>query len=318
MPHPITSVVAVGESLVDVIVPSDGAPITEHPGGSPMNVALGIARLGRPVTLVTRIGSDRRGTAIAEHLSSAGAQLARGSVRDEPTSTATAQIRADGSAKYAFDLRWSLPQGFTVADPVIADAGIVHVGSIGAFLEPGGSAVAELLSQLSVTASPPIVTLDPNIRPSVVHDHTAALARFEQLARSTAVVKLSDEDAAWLYPGTGLDETVDLILALGPGVVALTLGGAGALMATRSTRLTVPGIAVEVADTIGAGDSFMSAMIHQLGVLLDAGVPTEELRDGTAVNAERLALIGEFAVRCAAITVSRDGANPPTLAELVR
>ncbi|MCS5715966.1 carbohydrate kinase [Herbiconiux sp. CPCC 205716] len=310
-----TTIVAIGEALVDV-VQRPGAEPVEHPGGSPMNIALGLARLGRPVTLVTEIGTDDRGAAIAEHVRSAGVALAPGSIRDEPTSSATAHLGVDGSASYTFDLRWSLPAGLAADDPALTAAGIVHAGSIAAFLEPGGSEVAALLTALAAGETPPLITFDPNIRPSIVPDHATVLARFEQLAALTTLLKLSDEDAEWLYPGAGPDEAADRILELGPAVVAVTRGGDGALLATAEHRRPVPGVAVEVADTIGAGDSFMSALIDRLAGLVDEGVPLESLRDGHAFDPIRLGLIGDFAVRCAAITVSRPGANPPTRADI--
>ena len=316
MSHSLTAVTAIGESLVDVIVGSGEAPSVEHPGGSPMNIALGLARLNRPVSLVTHIGDDARGAAIAEHLSEAGVSLAAGSIRDEPSSTATAYLKADGSADYVFDLRWSLPLGLSIDDAVLDGSEIVHVGSIGAFLEPGGSTVVSLLRQMVDSERPPLICFDPNMRPSIVTDHEAALARFEQIASLAGVVKLSDEDAEWLYPELGLEAVVEHILRLGVGLVTLTLGSAGAMLATRSLRLTVAGIVVEVADTIGAGDSFMSALIDFIAELRDEGVSTADLRSGHAFDAALLTDIGDYAVRCAAITVSRPGANPPTRAEI--
>ncbi|MBF4572159.1 carbohydrate kinase [Herbiconiux sp. VKM Ac-1786] len=321
-----TSVVAIGESLIDVVLRPGTRPV-EHPGGSPMNIALGLGRLGRRVTLITRIGQDARGESIATHLRSAGVELAPGSTRPEATSTATARLAPDGSAGYSFDLRWSLPAGLSAAHPVLASAGIVHAGSIGAFLEPGATAVCRLLRELAGTGTrtgtgasgrAPLITLDPNIRPSIVPDRAAVLERFGELAGSAAVVKLSDEDADWLYPGADPDEAADRILRLGPGLVAVTRGGEGALLATGTARHSVPGIAVTVADTIGAGDSFMSALIDRLAALLDEGVPVGALRDGSALDPAVLAEIGDFAVRAAAITVSRPGADPPTFAELTR
>lgn len=316
-----TPIVAIGEALVDVVEPSAdalaaGAEAVEHPGGSPMNIAFGLARLGRGVTLVTEIGTDARGDAIAEHLRSAGVELASGSVRDEPTSSATAHIGADGSADYTFDLRWSLPAGLAATDPALAGAGIVHIGSIAAFLAPGADEVASIVAGLAGSEHPPLITFDPNVRPSIVPDREAVVARFEVLAALAAVVKLSDEDAGWLYPRDDLEGAVDRILALGPALVAVTRGGDGALLAAREHRREVPGVRVEVADTIGAGDSFMSALIDQLAGLLDEGVTPESLRDGHAFDSARLGLIGDFAVRCAAITVSRAGANPPTRADI--
>ncbi len=322
------TVLAIGESLVDVVdaPDEDGSPIlVEHPGGSPMNIAYGAARLGLPTTLLTSLGADARGASIVQHLESVGVAIAPESFRDEETSSATAHIQSDGSARYEFDLRWSLPDGV----PLPA-ADIVHVGSIAAFLEPGGTSVLSLVRELAASATPPIITFDPNMRPSIVTDHASALERFEEVARVSTVLKLSDEDAAWLYPDASVEQAVDRILALGPALVAVTRGGEGALLATAADRVTVAGARVDVADTIGAGDSFMSALIYQLALLLgtsvdrspaagDAGIDSaarDDVRDGRMLSAAVIEAIGAFAVACAGITVSRAGANPPTLDEL--
>jgi fructokinase len=313
------TVLAIGESLIDVVVPAAGSAQrpAEHPGGSPMNIAFGCARLGVPATLLTAIGDDERGRSIADRLAGAGVSLAPGSVRDEPTSTATATIAADGSAEYQFDIRWSLPAA--AQDAQLAD--IVHVGSIAAFAEPGASGVLDLLRRVGADGgSGPVVAFDPNIRPSIVPPHGETLARFEQLATLSTVVKLSDEDAAWLYPDadgpTGIGDISARILALGPGLVVVTRGGNGALLTSHSGRADVAGRRVDVVDTIGAGDSFMSALIAGLAGLIDAGTPAESLRDGSAFSRSVLEALGGFAVRCASVTVSRAGANPPALAEV--
>lgn len=302
---PEATVLAIGEALVDVI---DGR---EHPGGSPMNIAYGLARLGRPVALLTALGPDARGRAIADHLASAGATLAPASFRDEPTSTATAELQPDGSAHYTFDLHWSLP-----SEVAVPPAHIVHVGSIGAFIEPGGSAV--VAAARAAVGRGALVTFDPNIRPALMGARAEAPERFAALAGLSTVVKLSDEDAAWLYPDAATDAEVAItrILALGPALVVLTRGGEGAVLATATERVAVPGQRVDVVDTIGAGDSLMSALVFQIARMLDAGTPTAALRDGSAFDAATLADLGAFAVRCAAITVSRAGATPPRLAEL--
>jgi fructokinase len=307
----ITRLLAIGESLVDVVdaPDDDGSPIlVEHPGGSPMNIAVGAARLGLPVTLLTEVGPDARGQAIVKHVEASGVTVDPESFRDEPTSSATAHIQTDGSADYSFDLRWSLPAGLPAPT-----AGIAHTGSLGAFVEPGGSAVVELLRAAGQDV---LITFDPNIRPSLVGEHPDAFARFAEIAALAAVLKLSDEDAAWLYPGLGLDEVIDRILDLGPALVAVTRGGEGALLATRRDRVAVAGVRVDVIDTIGAGDSFMSALIAQLAGLLEAGASPHEVRAASVIDAAALERIGTFAVRCAAITVSRAGANPPHLTDL--
>lgn len=307
-----TTLLAIGESLVDVVEHPDDRGSVEHPGGSPLNIAFGAARLGLPSTLLTEIGSDARGRAIVDHLTTAGVTIDPGSLRDEPTSSATAVLQADGSARYVFDLRWSLPAG----DDLPA-ASIVHTGSIAAFLEPGGSQIAERLRVVTGAAEPPVITFDPNMRPSIITDHAAAFARFAEIAELATLVKLSDEDAEWLYPdAASLDEAIDSILALGPALVVVTRGGEGAVLATAAERVAVPGRRVEVVDTIGAGDSFMSALIVQLARMLDDGTPPAHLRDGSAFDSAALTALGDFAARCAAITVSRAGATPPTTADL--
>lgn len=306
-------IVAIGEALVDVVQPAVGrGEPAEHPGGSPLNIAYGLARLGRDVTLVTALGDDDRGRAVAAHVRSSGAAIDPVSFRREATSSATAHLRADGSADYVFDIRWSLPGPAELRMP---PAELVHVGSLGAFVDPGGASVVEHLVALTRHEPAPLIAFDPNMRPSIVTDHAAALDRFEAIAGLSTVVKLSDEDADWLYPGAGVDGAIDRILTLGPALVAVTRGGDGAVLATAAESVEVPGVAVEVVDTIGAGDSFMSALLDGVAGLLDAGTAPDALRDSSALDRGTLERLGAFAVRCAGITVSRAGANPPTLAE---
>ena len=277
----MTTVLVIGESLVDVV--RDGDTEARHAGGSPMNVAYGLARLGVEAQLLTRIGRDSDGALIENHLYRAGVRLLPASLRDEPTSTAIATIGADGSAAYEFDVSWDLP-------PVAARAPEwVHVGSIGTFLAPGADSVERFLEGYGGR-----VSYDPNIREALMP--ADALHRFERIARLTTVLKLSDEDARWLYPDA--DDVIAVLLALGPSVVALTRGAGGATIASATERVDVPAARVEVKDTIGAGDSFMAALIASL---LD-----EKPLDAAAATA----------IAAAAITVSRAGAQPPTRAEL--
>ena len=313
-PDPIR-IVAIGEALIDIV--QTDTSISEHPGGSPMNVAFGLGRLGEHARLLTSIGDDARGRAIASHLDSAGVALVDGSIAAGRTSTAIARLDGDGAARYEFDIRWELPEGQTPSptgpDADWARADLIHIGSIGSFLEPGASTVERLVTALRPST---LVTFDPNVRPALVDGAAVALARFERLAASADLVKLSDEDAAWLYPDANVEAVLTHLFELGVVVAAVTLGANGAILATRDARVDVPGVAVTVADTIGAGDSFMSALVHRLARLLAAGTTRDAVRDGSAVTPEVLAAMGFFAVDCAAITVSRPGANPPTLAEV--
>ncbi len=305
-PSPTSGVLVIGESLMDVVSSPSG--IDEHAGGSPMNVSAGLARLGCPVQLLTRIGTDARGAVIADYLASVGVPLVPGSIVEGRTSTAMATLDESGSASYEFLIDWSL--GFVGE---LHSSAIVHTGSIAAFLEPGASQLETLLE--AAAARDVIITFDPNIRPSIIGSKVDSLAVVERLAALATVVKVSDEDALWLFGELTPDEVVDRLLAIGATLAIVTLGASGALLATARHRVRLPGRRVTVADTIGAGDSFMSAVVQKLSALLLSGVDAAAIVDGSALEESVLSDIGRFAVSCAAITVSRIGSNPPTMAE---
>ncbi|MFV0373524.1 PfkB family carbohydrate kinase [Microbacterium sp.] len=287
-------VLVIGEALIDIVDAGDGA--SEFVGGSPANVAVGLARHGVGATLLTRIGRDDRGIRIAEHLASSGAALATESWTDEPTSTARAVLQPDGSAEYVFDIAWTVPDTAVVAD-------VVHTGSIALFLAPGAAAVVDRLARASRAGS--MVTVDPNIRPALVGDHVAAQERFAAAAAAADLVKLSDEDAAWLYPDLSPTDVLARVAAHGPRVVVMTRGGAGALGLGPEGLVEAEAWPVTVADTIGAGDAYMSSLIAS--ALDDPQLLT---------SGEALARTMRRAAVAAGITVSRSGANPPTRAEV--
>lgn len=288
-------VVVVGEALIDVVTTPNSQ--VEHPGGSPANVAYGLGLLGVSTGLLTAIAPDARGTSIEDHLRRAGVTLLPGSKSLTRTATATATLGPDGSAAYDFDIRWDLPPKAPAYFPKI-----LHTGSIATFLDPGAKAVKALLEQAHKHCA---ITYDPNIRPSLLGSHAEAKATFEELVYLTDVVKLSDEDAYWLYPGKTLDETAAHILRLGTGLAVITKGAEGSQFTSRAASITIPAVKAKVADTIGAGDSYMAALI--LGLLT-------RRTDGFAPGV--LEQLGHTAAAAAAITVQRAGANPPTLDEL--
>jgi fructokinase len=294
-------VLVIGEALVDVVV-ADGRTV-EHPGGSPANVALGLGRLGIPTALLTDIGRDERGEAIAAHLRASGVRILPASRSHRRTSTATATIRPDGSADYDFDVSWDV-----AADPVGFEPRVIHTGSIAAFLDPGAKTVREHLRRMPDA----IVTFDPNIRPALIGSVDATRSAFERMLPLCSVVKLSDEDARWLYPDRSLDEVLALILRAGALLAAVTLGADGSLLRAGSETAAVPAHPVDVVDTIGAGDTYMASLIASvLAVLAEPGPA-----DLAALPAERLVEIADTAGRAAAITASRAGADLPTAREL--
>lgn len=305
----MADVLVVGEALVDIVERIDGSR-EEHPGGSPANVALGLARLGRDAWLLTRYGDDARGASIDTLLAASGVHVVPSSRTTDRTSTAQATLDAAGVATYDFQIDWRLPDDVrTPADlpPVKA----LHTGSIAAFLQPGGDAVLDLVSAAAGTVT---VTYDPNARPRLMGDAAAARTRMERFVALCDVVKVSDEDLAWLAPEEDPVDVVTRWRALGPAVVVLTRGGEGATALCEAGRVDIAAPAITVVDTVGAGDSFMSALIdHLAGADLLGGDRREALRAiGTA---EVTAMLGH-AIRVAAITCQRAGANPPTRAEL--
>ena len=297
-----SSALVIGEALTDIVVTSDGEQ--EHPGGSPFNVAITLGRLGDEVTLLTAIGDDERGNEITGRLDASNVRLAPGSRRSGATSTARAHLQPDGSASYAFDIAWELPESLS-----LAPSSVTHAGSIALFLEPGASRVAQLLRDRSGDS---LITLDPNIRTAFVGDRAAAVERFETLIPDVDLVKLSDEDAAWLYPGESPAAVLSRLVALGPGLAVMTLGGDGSVLAGPSALVEVPAPPTVVADTIGAGDSYMGALIHRM-LTTSLGA---QLHARSELWAEELSALGTFAAKVAAVTVSRSGADPPRLEEL--
>ena len=297
--------VVVGEALVDVVRAADGRT-TEHAGGSPMNVAYGLGRLGHDVSLLTRMGDDEHGRLLREHLAAAGVALLPGAVDAGRTAVARAEIDAEGKATYDFDLEWSVPD---VALPDGLD--VLHTGSIGAAVAPGADAALTLLSAARGRTT---TSYDPNVRPAFFDSPTQALARVLEFVAVADVVKASDEDIAWLLPGADVTEVARDWQSRGPALVVVTRGGAGAVAVGASGSLAVAAPRIEVVDTVGAGDAFMSGLLHALAVhdLLgrDALPALRRLDLGT------LEALVATAVRSASITVQRAGANPPDRREL--
>ncbi|MCL1841407.1 MAG: carbohydrate kinase, partial [Propionibacteriaceae bacterium] len=259
---PAPFALVMGESLIDIV--PDGAGTAEHPGGSPMNVAVGLARLGHPVTLATWFGPDPHGQAIRDHLTSSHVTVLAGSDGAAHTSRAQASFDEHGSARYVFDLSWHLPVLPDDAAPLV-----VHTGSIGATLRPGADDVLAAVRRLRGRAT---ISFDPNIRPAIVGSPEAVLPLVDAFVANADIVKASDEDLAWLYPDTDPLVCAQSWLDAGPALVVLTRGAAGTVAFTRTEAMQIAAPDVAVADTVGAGDAFMAGLLHALwqGNLLGA------------------------------------------------
>ncbi len=302
-------IAVVGEAVVDIVTTADG--VQRYPGGSPANVAVGLARLGIEVELLTEVGLDHNGELIAAHLADNGVALMqpRG---DEPTNAAVVRIGPDGTPTYEFDVNWTLGELTTSSRATIDLAACVHTGSVGATLLPGAETVRALVDSARARAT---ISYDPNCRPMLMGDVAVARRQIESLVAGSDVVKVSDEDLQWLYPGQPDDEVAARWHSFGPSVVIVTRGAAGAWACSDSCTVSIGASRSEVVDTVGAGDSFMAAV---LGGLADRDLLGAERR-GRLARMDEPALTGllEFAARAAAITCGRAGADPPTRAELV-
>ncbi|MBC3190685.1 carbohydrate kinase [Pseudonocardia sp. C8] len=312
-------VAVAGEALVD-IVPAPAQGYWEFaPGGSPANVAVGLARLDVPARMLARLADDLLGRKLRRHLADNGVDLSRAVAAEEPSSLAIVELAPDGQASYDFriggtaDWQWTDEELAGALDdgdagPVVA----VHSGSLALTTPPGHEALRELLASAVDTAT---VSYDPNFRPMLMGTPDEELPGVHELLGLADVVKVSEEDLAWLHPGREPGDVVGEWLELGPAVVVVTLGANGVLAGTASGLHTVlPGKKIDVVDTVGAGDSFSAAMLaglHRRGFL---GAAARE--DLYRIEREPLDGVLAEAVAAAAITCSRHGANPPTRAEL--
>ncbi|MFG2054652.1 carbohydrate kinase [Micromonospora sp. NPDC048930] len=301
-------ITVVGESLVDLIEEPTGEA-TAHPGGSPANVAVALARLGEPTTLLTQLGDDAYGRLLRAHLAGSGVRLDPASVPDLPrTSVARTEVGADGQARYDFAIEW---RSFPDLAGVAGGSACLHTGSLATVLEPGADDVLALVRERRAGAT---ISFDPNCRPSLTGDAARARWRVEELVAVSDLVKVSREDLDWLHPGQSPDRVARRWLELGAILVVVTLGADGALVVTRQGARRVAAPRVAVVDTVGAGDAFTAGLLAALSErdLLGAA-RRSALR---AAGPELLdAVLGEAAA-VAAWTCGRRGADPPTRAEL--
>jgi fructokinase len=301
-------VVVVGELLVDIVHTPDGQT-AEHVGGSPANVALGLARLGHDTWFATLVGTDERGIRCTEHVEAGGVRLLPGSTsQTHPTSTAVATIDAAGAATYVFDLHWNLP-------PVQLPEGTahLHIGSIGTTLTPGDAEVTDAVQRARSAGT---VSYDPNMRPTIMGDPDAVRPRVEELVALSDVVKCSEDDIQWLYPGESPSQVMSRWAGLGAGLVVVTLGPRGVTWRAGSGEEDrEPAPDVVVVDTVGAGDSFMAGLVS--GLLDDGLLGSPEARErlrGAGPARVRPAI--DRALATSGLTVRRAGAYAPAREEI--
>jgi fructokinase len=304
----VRSVIVVGGEALFDLVAGEGETIAAHPGGGPFNTARTIGRLEQPVAFLGRLSTDRFGERHERMLTEDGVSLSTTTRSDEPTTLALAELGAGGHARYRFYAARTAAPGLTPADALAAlpgDVDTLHVGTLGLVFEPIASALEAVVEHVHGSA---LVALDPNCRPAAIDDEPAYRARLARLLPRTHVLKLSEEDLAWLAPGRMGVGAPQALLQAGPAVVLLTRGSEGAVVFSPGRETEVAAPEVDVVDTIGAGDAFGGGFLawwRSRGLDRDALADHDLVVEGT-----------RFAARVAALTCARAGASPPRLTEL--
>jgi fructokinase len=288
-----------GEVLIDIL-PS--GPVV---GGGPANTAKALARLGHDVHFIDGISSDVYGQSARNELLNDGVNLDLALASDKPTCTATVTLDAAGGASYEFLIDGTATFDFAATwlpDPYRYQPQVLHIGTLVTVIEPGASALYDWAMQVAELA--PIV-FDPNIRPSVMPDRDLYEAAIEKWAALSAVIKVSDDDLAWLFPGQAIEDVANRWISDGAFLVVVTQGANGLMGYTSDGRVEVPGVKVDVVDTVGAGDTVGAIVVE---AMLAHGLV--ELR------VDLLRSVLTRAAAAAAITCSRKGAQPPFKHEL--
>ena len=293
-----------GEALYDLVIDADGA-LTGHPGGGPFNTARTIGRLRQPVAFLGRLSTDRLGATHERILCADGVVPDAIVHTDDPTMLALASLDASGSASWSFYVDGTAAAGLTRERALAAlpeRVAALHVGTLGLVLEPLATALEAVAEHL---AGETMIVLDPNVRPQVIDDEQAYLARIERVIAHSDLVKLSEEDLAWLDRDRPPAAAAQALLERGPAAILVTRGPDGATVVSADGDTAIQPVHAEVVDTIGAGDAFGGAF---LAWWISHGLGSSDLaREDLVAEAAR------FGAVVAARTVASAGASPPQL-----
>jgi fructokinase len=289
-----------GEVLIDVL------PTGPVVGGGPANTAKALARLGHTVDFIDGISTDAYGVNARKELERDGVGLSLSLSSDKPTCTATVLLDSHGSASYEFLIGGTATFDFAhswLPDPERLKPSVLHIGTLVTIVEPASSILYEWAVKTAEFAP---VVFDPNVRSSVVADRDKYRAAVEKWVGISSVVKLSDDDISWLYPDQSMDEVAKNWIAGGASLVVITRGAQGIIGYTEHGLEEVDGAKVAVVDTVGAGDT--------VGAILVEGIINHSV---SGLQGQVLNAVLYRAAIAAGITVSRAGAQPPRLHELV-
>ncbi|MGW4483189.1 carbohydrate kinase family protein [Amycolatopsis sp. NPDC004368] len=308
-------IVVGGEALVDLVpgepldstVDSGLRALLPRLGGGPYNVALAAARLGVPASFLSRVSTDRFGVALVDRLVESGVDTSLLQRGDEPTTLAVVALDQTGAARYTFYVEGTADRLVTDPGTLPDDVTALSLGTLGLVLEPGASAYEAMLRREAARGT--LTALDPNIREALIADPAGYRARFASWLPDVRLLKISDDDAAWLTEGADPVAAAKTWVESGVDAVVLTRGAEGLSVITAAGELAhVPSRRVPVVDTIGAGDTVQGALL--------AWLHTREVRDLAALDAGAWREALGYAAKAASITVSRSGAEPPTAREM--
>jgi fructokinase len=293
----------VGEVLIDLI--PDGSKYVAVVGGGPANTAIALANLGVKTHFIDGISNDEYGQMAKSELLSANVLLDYVQYSNKPTCTAKVTLSKSGGATYEFVIEGTATFDFSdlwLPEPQTHKPLVLHIGTLATVIEPGASVLFEWAQSVAKLA--PIV-FDPNIRPAVLGDRNEYVKKVEKWVAISSAVKVSDEDLDWLYPGKSIDEIVNQWLEVGVELVVVTLGDKGITAYRKNEQVSVDAVKVVVADTVGAGDTVGAVLVE---AIVKSGL--------NKLTGEVLKTMLNRAVKAAAITVSRTGANPPSKEEI--
>jgi len=292
-----------GEVLIDLI--PEGADRKPIIGGGPANTAKALAKLGIDTQFIDGISTDDYGQMAKDELVSAGVKLDYIKYSDKPTCLAIISLSDSGSASYEFVIQNTATFDFSstwLPNPQTERPTLLHIGTLATIIEPGASALLEWARSVAKVA--PII-FDPNIRPAVINDRAQYVMQVERWIAISSAIKVSNDDLYWLYPSIEIDQIVNNWLTKGPSLIVVTFGDKGLAGYRVGEKINTDAVKVAVADTVGAGDTVGAILVEAI------------VKDGLAnLIGARLEMVLKRAAKAAAITVSRRGANPPTLEEI--
>jgi fructokinase len=274
-------------------------------GGGPANTAKALSRLGTDTQFIDGISTDDYGQIAKNELVASGVKLDYVKYSNKPTCLAIVSLSESGSATYEFVIENTATFDFTpdwLPNPQTEKPTLLHIGTLATVIEPGASVLFEWAQSVAKIA---LIVFDPNIRPAVINDREKYLKQVERWVSISSSVKVSDEDIRWLYPSLEIDQVANNWLTKGPSLIVVTYGDKGLAGYRVGEKVSVDAVKVVVADTVGAGDTVGAILVEEI------------VKDGlSSLSGVRLEMLLKRAAKAAAITVSRSGANPPTLKEI--